>query len=160
VRTQSPAPRRAAHPGIRLKRLGGLALAVLLPAACASQSPQEKTARLFLDLYLVTADQRAAIQLCTGRARAELQEEIDLLAGLEGRDEAVAQLHPELRLEKIFEQRRPGGDVAFLFRLELKRGELELPSRDVFLLVGAQDGPVRVKRFSFDPSDSHTADMP
>ena len=135
-------------------------LAAALSAACSAWAPEEKTARLFLDLYLVTADQQAAIRLCSGRARAQLQEELNLLAGLEGRDQAVAELKPQVRFEKIYELRRPGGDMAFLFRVDLKRGQLELPSRDVFVLVGSREGPPLVKSFSFDPSDTRTDDTP
>lgn len=129
-------------------------------AGCGGPGMHEKVARQFLDLYLVSADQKAAMELCTGRARTQLQEEIDLLAGLDDREQAVAQLRPSLHLEKVFEQSRPGGDVAFLFRVDLERGDMKLPSRDVFVLVGASDGPARVKRFSFDPSDSRTTDTP
>lgn len=135
-------------------------LAAAVHWGCSAPGTQEKLARQFLDLYLVSADQKAALALCTGRAKTELQAEIDLLAGLEDREQAVAQLRPKLQLEKVFEQRRPGGDVAFLFRVNLERGDLDLPSRDVFVLVGASDGPPRVKRFSFDPTDSRTGDTP
>lgn len=127
---------------------------------CGAPGGHEKTAREFLDLYLVAADQKAAIVLCTGRAKADLQEEIDLLSGVDDRDVAVAQVRPSLHLEKVYEQVRPGGDVAFLFRVDLTRGELKLPSRDVFVLVGATDGPTRVKSFSFDPSDTRTDGTP
>lgn len=98
--------------------------------------------------------------VCTGRARAQLQEEIDLLAGLEGRDQSVAELTPRAHLEKIYEKRRPGGDVAFLFRVELVRPGLDVPPRDLFVLVGDEAGQPRVKSFSFDPSDSRTSDRP
>lgn len=127
--------------------------------ACGAPGTHEKTAREFLDLYLA-ADQRAALALCTGRAKADLQAEIDLLSGFEERDEAVSQLRPKLHLEKVYEQARPGGDVAFLFRVEMTRGDLSVPSRDAFVLVGASDGPPRVKSFSFDPSGTRTDDTP
>ncbi len=128
--------------------------------ACGAPGGHERTARDFLDLYLVSADQKAAIALCTGRAKADLQAEIDLLSGVDDRESAVAQVRPSLHLEKIYEQARPGGDVAFLFRVDLTRGDLRLPSSDVFVLVGASDGPPRVKSFSFDPSGTHTDDTP
>ena len=131
----------------------------VLVLSCEVPGVHEKTAREFLDLYLA-ADQRGAIALCTGRARAQLQEEIDLLSGVDDREGAVAQARPSLHLEKVYEQERPGGDVAFLFRVELTRGDLKVPSRDVFVLVGASDGPARVKTFSFDPSGTHTDDKP
>lgn len=152
--------RGPAHPGFRLKIiLHSLALLGLL-SACDRPGTHETTARQFLDLYLVASDQKAALSLCSGRAKAELQKEIDLLAGLDDREAMVAQLRPTLRLEKIFEQRRPGGDVAFLFRVDLKRGDVEVPSSDVFVLVGAPDGVPRVKSFSFDPSESRTPGTP
>lgn len=128
--------------------------------SCDAPGLHERTAREFLDLYLVSSDQRAALALCTGRAKAELQEEIDLLSGVEDREAAAGQVRPALRLEKVYEQARPGGDVAFLFRVELTRGDLLVPSSDVFVLVGATDGPARVKSFSFDPSGNHTGDTP
>jgi hypothetical protein len=135
-------------------------LAVGLLAACSSQKEEEKTARLFLDLYLVASDQKAAIQLCSGRARAQLQEEMDLLSGLSDREQSVAELKPDMRVEKVYEKARPGGDVAFLFKVQLARPEVKVPARDAFLLVGREDGQMRVKSFNFGPTDSHTSDTP
>lgn len=135
-------------------------LALTLCTGCGKGTAEEATARRFLDLYLVAADQEAALTVCTGRARAQLREELDLLAGLEGRHEAVAEVLPRLRIEKVHEKRRPGGDVAFLFRIELARPEWDVPPRDLFVLVGNDAGEPKVKSFSFDPSDSRTSGTP
>ena len=74
--------------------------------------------------------------------------------------QALSELKPEVQFEKIYDVRRPGGDRAFLFRVKMKRAQVELPSRDVFVLVGSADGPPRVKSFSFDPSGNHTSGTP
>jgi hypothetical protein len=134
-------------------------VAAWLPG-CSSLSGEEQTARQFLDLYLVSADQQAAITLCSGRARSQLQEEIDLLSGLEGRDQSVAELKPEAEFEKVYEQSRPGGDIAFLFKVVLTRPGLAVPPRDIFLLVGHDAGKPTIKSFSFNSSDSRTSDTP
>ena len=129
--------------------------------ACTTGPSHEATARLFLDQYLVAADQYAAIQLATGRAHADIQAEIDLLAGVEDREQQLQDVKPTARFEKIYEKPRLNGDVAFLFRVDINRLGVDLEPRDVFLLVTRQDETYLVKSFSFrSPSDSHIPDTP
>ena len=129
--------------------------------ACTSADTHEATARLFLDQYLVATDQEAAILLTTGRARADIQEEIDLLANVENRDQLIQESRPKAHFDKIYEKPRPNGDVAYLFRAEFSRQGMSLEPRDVFLLVTQVEGVYKIKSFSFrSPSDSHTSDKP
>ena len=134
---------------------------LLVTSGCSAHSPSEETARLFLDQYLVAADQKAAIELATGRARVELQKEIDLLASVEEREQMLLELSPRVHFEKVYEKYRSGGDVAYLFKVEIDRQGVSLEPRDVFLLVGETEVGWRIKSFSFRaPSDSRTSDTP
>jgi len=134
----------------------------MISSACFS-SPRgpEETARLFLDRYLIAADQHSAIQLTTGRARTQIQKEIDLLSGFEDRDQALREQQTTAEFEKVYERDRANGDVAFLFRVTLMRGDAAVPAQEVFILLGLYDDAYRVKSFRFrDPTDSRTPDTP
>jgi hypothetical protein len=140
---------------------GWVVLMLVFITACTTGSSHESTARLFLDQYLVAADQYAAIQLTTGRAHADIQTEIDLLASVEDREQQLQDVKPTARFEKSYEKPRPNGDVAFLFRVDIDRSGVDLEPRDAFLLVTRQDEAYLLKSFSFrSPSDTHTPDTP
>ncbi len=136
-------------------------MALVTASACESQPNAETTARLFLDHYLIAADQHTAKGLTTGRARAEIQKEIDLLAGLQGRDQMVRELTPEVDFEKIYRRVLSNGDIAFLFRVDIRREGTEVPSRDVFLMLESDGEGFKVKSFRFrSPSDNRTSGTP
>ncbi len=142
-----------------------LGLAVLISLSCGACSSfdrgAEETAHLFLDQYLIAADQQSAITLTIGRARAQIQQEIDLLSGFQDREEALLEQKTAAQFEKVYERHRPNGDVAFLFRVTLERGGTEVPAQEVFLLLGIYDGRYLVKSFRFrDPTDIRTPDTP
>ena len=142
-----------------------LGLALLTWLACgacfSSDRGAEETARVFLDQYLIAADQQSAITLTIGRARAQIQQEIDLLSGFQDREEALMEQKTAAQFDKVFERDRPNGDVAFLFRVTLERGGTEVPAQEVFVLLGIYDGRYLVKSFRFrDPTDIRTPDTP
>lgn len=129
--------------------------------ACSQSTPAEELALLFLDQYLVAADQRAAITLTVGRAKAALQEEIDLLSSLEDRDHELRESRPKVYFEKLDQMQRANGDVALQYRVIINRSDFVVPDREVFVLVGMINGDYRVKSFSFrSPSDSRTSNTP
>ena len=137
------------------------ALLVLALSACSGSRDADETARLFLDQYLVASDQRAAIKLTTGRARAELQKEIDLLSSFEGREQALSELRAEADMTKLEELKRENGDVALLYSVSLKRSNVMLEPREIFLLVGMEAGEYKIKSFTFrSPSESRTSNTP
>lgn len=137
------------------------ATALLIAFGCGNQDSAEGTARLFLDRYLVAADQRSALELTAGRARAELQKEIDLLSNFEGRAQALEQVRPEVRYTKLEERVRSNGEVSLLYSVTLKRPGVDLPPQEIFLHLAREGGTFKVKSFSFRvPSDSRTSGTP
>jgi hypothetical protein len=137
----------------------GVALAT--GTGCSNDRDAEATARLFLDRYLVAADQRSALELTSGRARAELQKEIDLLANFDGRAEALEKVQPDVRYTKLEERARSNGEVSLLYSVHLKRPGVDLPAQEIFLHLAREGGTYKVRSFSFrSPSDSHTSGTP
>ena len=129
--------------------------------ACSTPRTADETAVLFMDQYLIAADQRAAIKLTTGRATADLQKEIDLLAGLDDRDQSVQDSKPDVRFEQLFRRERPNGDVAMSYAVYIQRPGVELPPHEAFLLVGLDGEHYKIKSFSFrSPSDTRTSNTP
>jgi hypothetical protein len=140
---------------------GAVTVLVMMLAACSGSRDADQTARLFLDQYLVASDQRAAIKLTTGRARAEIQKEIDLLSGFEGREQALSELRAEADIIKLEELKRDNGDVALLYSVSLKRANVTLEPREIFLLVGMDSNEYKIKSFTFrSPSESRTSNTP
>jgi len=141
--------------------LSALILSLVCGSGCGDSGGAEETARLFLDRYLVAADQRSALELTTGRAQAELQKEIDLLSNFEGRAEALQQVQPEVRYTKLEEHTRANGEVFLLYSVLVKRPGVELPAQEIFLSLTREGGSFKVGSFSFRaPSDSRTSDTP
>lgn len=52
-----------------------------------ANDPDLRLARDFIDAYYVMADQRAALNLVSGRAEEEIKKELNLLKGIEQRDQ-------------------------------------------------------------------------
>lgn len=143
---------------LRLARYGAVCVSII---ACSQTPPAEELALLFLDQYLVAADQRTAITLTVGRAKAALQKEIDLLSSLERRDQELRESRPTVTFEKLDQLQRANGDVALQYRVIIDRSDYVVPDREVFLLVGLINGEYRVKSFSFrSPNDSRTSNTP
>ena len=143
---------------LRLARYSAICIFML---ACSQTPPAEELALLFLDQYLVAADQRSAITLTVGRAKVALQKEIDLLSSLEGRDQELMESRPTVTFEKLEQLQRANGDVALQYRVVIDRSDYVVPDREVFVLVGLINGEYRVKSFSFrSPSDSRTSNTP
>jgi len=142
----------------RLARYSAICISIL---ACSQTPPAEELALLFLDQYLVAADQHTAITLTVGRAKAALQKEIDLLSSLEGRDQELMESRPTVTFEKLEQFQRTNGDVALQYRVIIDRSDYVVPDREVFVLVGLINGEYRVKSFSFrSPNDSRTSNTP
>jgi len=138
-----------------------LAFTLLLMAACSGSRSADDTARLFLDQYLVAADQHAAMKLTTGRATERLQQEIELLSNFEGRAEALQKVKPEVRFEKLQEQSLPNGDIALAYAVKIKRPGVEVPERDIFLMLTKVNDEYKVKSFTFrSPTDNRTSNTP
>jgi hypothetical protein len=150
----------------RTDRIAVLAIVVLCVCAgwaggCSHDRDAESTARLFLDRYLVAADQRSALELTSGRAHAEIQKEIDLLSSFEGRDEALKQVQPEVKYTKLEERSRANGEVSLLYSVSVKRPGVDLPAQEIFLHLAREGDVYKVKSFSFRaPSDSRTSGTP
>ena len=81
--------------------------------ACAqpTSSPQA-TAQAFVDRFFVESNQRAALPLTEGVARAKLEEELRLLDG----QAANSDERPRVYYRQVSEQRQDDG-MAFYFRL-------------------------------------------
>jgi hypothetical protein len=116
---------------------------VLLVAGCAPRTPLDVADR-FVDLYFVEIDQKRALDLVSGLARAKLEEELSLV------EKVRRSYDPDAAKPSIFYQRRSAdvvGDHARLsYDLTIRQGRDET-ARNALISVEKIDGRWTVANF-------------
>jgi len=123
----------------------GLALSVV--ACTRPEDSAEAAARAFLDRYFVELNQKAALDLTEGVARAKIDDEIRRLAGHEP---SAQEERSRIYYRQVSRDTQDDG-VAFRFRLTVVIPGDATVEPDVLVRVRTTDGHWRVSNFELLP---------
>ncbi len=125
----------------------GIALIVCVAACDRSGGSAESTVRAFLDRYFVELDQRAALALTEGVARAKIEDEIRRLG-----DErpSAAEERARIYYRQVARSAQEDG-VAFRFRLTVVIPGDATVEPELLVRLRSHDGTWRVSNFEVLP---------
>lgn len=102
--------------------------------------PDLKLARDFIDAYYVMADQAKALELSSQRAEEKLQEEMELVKGMEGRARAYTARDVVFELKN---QRKTDGEADYFYELKIIQPELGDMKKTVHIVIDRKTGKVK-----------------
>ena len=113
---------------------------LLLFTQCAGGTPEYKVARQFIDSYYVMADQNAALNWTEDNAKLKIDQEIELLTGVEGKQSAYKARDIEFQMLKEMPESE---ETNFLFELSIHIVNAELVKKNVAITVDKNSQKVK-----------------